>query len=469
MRHDSYNLSKSAEKKLHDLVKEVIPEVKPSKKEIDDAKFAINEIMGRLMRKTPKEVEILLAGSVARGTQIRGNSDIDVFLLFPRKMKEKMIEKKGMEIAKSIVNRKNNESYIVKYAEHPYTRLLLKDLNINVDVVPAYKIEHANERGTAVDRTQLHNEFVNSKLNERQRDDVRALKAFLDSHNIYGAEARIEGFSGYLCELLVHHYGSFKDAIVGIANIELPLVINFKKPKAVEQDQKSLLKTFGKRFIVIDPTDDNRNVAANVSDESLLRFMLISRALIKSPNKLAFYGGGQSDVYSERRLLGIKSILGVDIYVLHFTVPDIAEDIIWQQVKKTRLRLHEFLKSNRFEPMLSLQNVDGKSAVIGLFVPNVHFATRVIIGPSLDMGKSIEQFKNAHKNSLLVSIDNGRIYVIEKSRYPNPESAIRGFVNDRHTKLPSNLSAKRSSLYVNKIPEEYAKLIYRAYTEKFTI
>ncbi len=469
MKNNAYILTGAAEKKLRKLMKEVVVDVRPSKKEIDEVRFAINEVMGRLMKKTPKNVEILLAGSAARGTQIKGNSDVDVFLLFPRNMKEDIIERKGIEIAKSIVDRKKNESYIVKYAEHPYTRLLLKDLNMNVDIVPAYKIEHANERGTAVDRTQLHNKFVNSNLSGRQRDEVRILKAFLNAHNIYGAEARIEGFSGYLCELLIHRYGSFKNVITGIANIKLPLVVNFNDSKASAQNQKPLSELFGKRFVVIDPTDPNRNVAANVSDESLLRFSLISRNLIRSPDKPTFYGKGESDIYSERQLLGIKNILGVSIYALHFSVPNIAEDIIWQQLRKIRLRLQEKLKDSGFDPIVSLQNIEEKNAIIGFFIPDIRFMARRVMGPPIDMGDAVSQFMHSHKDPLLVSVENDRIYTIEKSKYPDAEHLIRGFISSRTTKLPSNFSVRKSALYINKMPERYAKMLYAAYAEKFTI
>ena len=125
---------------------------------------------------------------------------------------------------------------------------------INVDIVPAYKIKNAEERGTAVDRTQLHNEFVNSNLNVRQRDEVRVLKAFLKAHGIYGAEARIEGFSGYLCELLIYHYGTFANLVTAMANLKLPLIINTGKSRKMNNENTaSMLKLFGKRLIVVDP------------------------------------------------------------------------------------------------------------------------------------------------------------------------------------------------------------------------
>lgn len=469
MKDEKYSLAPSLKGRFDALVKEVLSDFKPSKQEIDNAKFAINEIMGRLMKKTPKNVEILLAGSVARGTQIKGNSDIDIFLLFPREMKDTIIEKKGLEIAKSIVNKKKNESFIVKYAEHPYTRLFLKDLSLNVDIVPAYKIENAKDKGTAVDRTQLHNEFVNSHLTEKQRDDVRVLKAFLKSHHIYGAEARTEGFSGYLCELLTYHYGSFLHVLTGMANTKLPLIINGWKSKTDNRDSAALMKLFGKKFIVVDPTDSERNVAANVSEESLFRVVLISRYLLKSPEKKTFFGEGFSDVYSERKLIDIREKLGANLYVLHFEVPEIADDILWQQLKKIKGRLHDKLKDNGFEPLISLQNIEGKDAVIGFFVGERHVTMTKVMGPTLEMGEAIEHFMKAHKDAPLKSIGNDRIYTIEKAKYPNPEQLIRSFIENKATTLPSNFSSKKSALYINKVPERHAKLIYISYSNKFSL
>ena len=464
-----YTLNRSLDKKFKSLLEEVLQNSKPTETESQEVRAAINEVMGRLMKKTPKNVEILLAGSAARGTQIKGNSDIDIFLLFPRKLKVSIIEKKGLEIAKKITDRKRNESFIIKYAEHPYTRLILADLNINVDIVPAYKIENAKERGTAVDRTQLHNEFINSHFTDKQRDDVRILKSFLKAHDIYGAEAKIEGFSGYLCELLTYNYGSFLNLVTAIANINIPLVIDVTAKKVGNKDNQQLQKKFGREFVVIDPTDSERNVAANVSNESLFRFVLASRYLLKSPDTKSFYGSKESDLYSERKLLGIRNILGINLYVLHFDVPDIAVDIIWQQLKKVRLRIQETLERNGFNPLICLQNVEGKNAVIGIFINNVHITVSKIIGPRLRMGDAVEQFTKAHKDALLVSIEDDRIYSIEKAKYANPEKLIRAFLKSSSATLPSNIKAGKVSLYIDKIPEKYAKLVYSAYKIKFTI
>lgn len=468
MKDEKYALSATAKTRLASMVREVLDDFKPSKKEIDASKAAINEIMGRLKQHSPKDVEILLAGSVARGTQIKGNSDIDIFLLFPRKLKEEFIEKKGLEIGKSIVNKRKNESYIVKYAEHPYTRILLNDMRLNVDVVPAYKITDAKDRGTAVDRTQLHNEFVNSNLTERQRDEVRVLKVLLKSHHIYGAEAKTEGFSGYLCELLIYHYGSFAKLITEIANVQIPLIIDTSK-NSKDAELALLLKKFGKNIIVIDPTDSNRNVAANVSDESLFRFMLIARNVVKNPSKELFLGKGYSNVDSERKLSALKNKLGVNLYVVHFKVPDIAQDIIWQQLKKTRLRLSTLLEEHGYKPLLSLQNTKDTNAIMGFFLHELHINATKTIGPSIHMGGAVDKFIKAHPNSILISIEKDRFYSIEKAKYSDAEEVIRSFMSGKEGVLPSYLKPRNASLYTNDVPEKYAKLLYEAYIEKVSI
>jgi len=470
MNAENYKLSDSARRRFDSVLKRVLDDVKPSDSEIAIARSAINEVMGRLKRLAPRNVEVILAGSVARGTHIRGNSDIDIFLLFPRSASESFVEKKGLEIGKGIVDKKRNESYTVKYAEHPYTKVTLGDRGINVDIVPAYKIKNAAERGTAVDRTQLHNEFVNANLNARQRDEVRVLKAFLKAHGIYGAEAKIEGFSGYLCELLVYHYGTFANLVTGMANLKLPLIINTSKSRDMNNENTEfMLRLFSKRFIVVDPTDSNRNVAANVSDESLSRFVIASRNLIRNPVIGSFYRKGGSDIYSERKLAALRGRLGADMYVLHFKVPDIANEIIWQQLKKARIRVCELLGKNGFAPIISLQNVEEKDAVIGFFVNSMHIRSVKIIGPAVEMAEAAERFMKAHKDSMLISIEDGRLYSIEKSKYTNPKEFIRAFISDRKTMLPSYLKARTSTLYVNKVPEKYAKLLYISYLDRFSV
>ncbi len=467
MKHSDakYASGGATSKKFVALMNHVLSDVTPSKEEEAALRFAANEVMGRLVHAAPKYVEIMLAGSAARGTQVSGSSDVDIFLLFPRKMEEKAIEESGLKIGKSIVDKRKRESYIVKYAEHPYVRLLLNDIGLKVDVVPAYKIRSAKERGTAVDRTQLHNEFINSHLSQRQRGDVRLLKAFLKAHRIYGAEAKTEGFSGYLCELLIYHYGSFPRLLEAVAGMSLPMVISHGAKIA---DANAEVKRFGKEFVVIDPTDSNRNVSANVSQESLLRLVFSSRRLLEGPSRESFYGKPFSSVNSSGRLAAESSALGTT-YTIHFRIPDMAQDIIWQQLKRLRTRLHSSLEDYGFTVTASIQNASDSDALMSFFIQNGRLLSRVINGPSLGMVDAAMKFASAHRKSVSLYADEGRIKAIEKPEHPTPESFLRAFLKSKKADMPSHLSARSATVHVGKLPEWQAKLLYEEYCNRFSI
>lgn len=451
--------SKSALGKLNKLLHRVLIDVRPTPSEISAITAASNDVMGRLKKAVPKNVEIMLLGSISRGTQIKGTSDIDIFLLFPKSMEEEKMEKLGIRFAKKIV--KKGESYEVKYAEHPYLKLNLSGINATVDIVPAFKISSADEMGSAVDRTQLHNEFINRSLSQKQRNDVRILKSFLDHHGIYGAEAKITGFSGYLCELLVHYYGSFVGVVEAFANIRMPLVIDPLSRKTVE-DAHAFAKRFGKDFVVIDPTDRNRNVAANVSDRSLGKAVFYSRMLIKNPNIDTFYGKGYSDINASAKLRSLQDKISANIDAIAFRLPNISEDILWQQLAKLRGSISAELRRHGFELITSFQCISRNAAVIAFISGKNAPGHSIVKGPSPLMGAAAESFIKRHKRSLLMLFDNDRIISIDEREFESVHAFIKASISEKNKNFPSYLANSKIIVYSRDIPEEYAKLLYKA-------
>jgi tRNA nucleotidyltransferase (CCA-adding enzyme) len=459
--------AKEREQRIKEVARGVLPYVKPSDKERGLALVRINQIMGRLKQVAPRKAEIVVAGSFARGTNLRGDSDVDIFLLFPKSVPKENMERIALEIAKKVTKSHRNESYTMKYAEHPYVRLLLGDIGMNVDVVPAYKIRSADEMGTAVDRTQLHNEFVRSRLSGSHRDDVLVLKSFLKAHSIYGADARTEGFSGYLCELLIIHYGTFAQLLEAMANAKAAIAIRVGE-KADQAETAVLVKRFSKNFVVIDPTDDNRNVAANVSLESFARLALAARRFIADPSKRTFYGIAHSERHAAAGLARVRKQMGsaMGLYAICFGIAKgVSEEIIWQQLKRLRIRLEGALAKRGFAPVLSIQEVGDGEAVIGIFTNDTEIAYKISKGPSALSAGASESFWKAHKNALFFSLESERIYAVERSELAKPMHVLRAELNG-HDLLPSYLSARRMKIYRNKIPERLAKMIYRAYAIK---
>ncbi|MGC8687786.1 MAG: CCA tRNA nucleotidyltransferase [Candidatus Micrarchaeia archaeon] len=460
-------LSKTKLEKINTIFASIIKEVSPTPEELELVASYSNEIVSRLKAVVPNDVEILATGSIAHGTQVKNSYDIDLFLLFPRNLSRKELEKRGLEYAKWIVNEKKNESYIIKYAEHPYVKLILKDLGTTADIVPAYKIKNASERITAVDRSQLHNEFINEHLTKEQKNEVRVLKTFLKSHYIYGSDVKTEGFSGYLCEILIYTYGSLLNLFSHFYNMDIPVVIDPLNKIIYERDStetKVLTKKFNSEFIVIDPVDQNRNVAAVVSKESLAKFIFAVRYFLNNPLTATFYGQKFSDLYSKQKVKNFSKKLGLSIFVLHFKVPNIAEDILWQQIKKLKGTISDALKKHGFTPVLSLENIFVDDGIIAFFINDIKIKYSIINGPQVYMYEAFDKFLKAHKTSLGFIFESDKIQSIEEAKYTDAKEIIINLI--KNTELPSYLKKENLKIYKDNIPENIAKLIYSAFITK---
>src|SRR2546427_325749 len=189
----------------------VLARIRPSPDEEARIESVVRELLERL-RATLKskgwEAKPFLAGSVAKGTHLTG-TEIDVFVAFPPDLPRADLEERGLALGKIL------EKGTHRYAEHPYTRGWYG--GFEVEIVPCYRITDATQRMSAVDRTPLHVDYVLGRVKEGQTDEIRLLKAWAEGIGVYGAEAKILGFSGYLCELLVLKYGTFRGVLEAIS------------------------------------------------------------------------------------------------------------------------------------------------------------------------------------------------------------------------------------------------------------
>ena len=83
---------------------------------------------------------------------------------------------------------------------------------MRVNIVPCYKVA-LGEWKSAADRSPYHTKYIISKLDDRLRLEARLFKKFVKASRVYGAEVRVQGFSGYVCEVLILKYGSFQSVL----------------------------------------------------------------------------------------------------------------------------------------------------------------------------------------------------------------------------------------------------------------
>ena len=114
---------------------------------------------------------------------------------------------------------------IERFAEHPYLQLIVE--GYRVDIVPCYNAK-PGEWQSATDRTPYHTDYIKKHLDAGLRGEVRLLKRFMQGTGVYGAEIKVGGFSGYLCELLIMKYGSFAGTMEAFAHYNKRVVVDIE-------------------------------------------------------------------------------------------------------------------------------------------------------------------------------------------------------------------------------------------------
>ena len=417
----------------------ILDKIKPSPKEIERELNFCNVLLFRIKAHIPPGREVVLTGSMAKKTFLKDKKDIDIFILFDKKVPKATFES---ELKKIMANCFENIRFQLSYAEHPYLRFKYEGRRI--DLVPAYKIANASERLSAVDRSVLHTKFVNSNLKQKQIDDVLLLKKFLQSNLLYGAEIKTKGFSGYLCELLIIYYGSFQKLLKAASKWEYPVFIDLKKYYK-PGDAVSVISTFGNpNLIVIDPTDKDRNVAAAVSNENSVLFSKLCQKFMKKPSAEFFF---REEPSFEEKLA--KMGKGKIAYVVSMPKPDVVDDILWGQIYKMLGQFSKYLGDLGFESQMF---ADDHKYLIRLAViteNDILPEKRMVEGPPVEMKEHVDKFKKSHKRAKF-SIKKKKIYAEVKRPVTRLKNAISNFFKD-FSKAPSHLACGEELVIIEKV------------------
>jgi tRNA nucleotidyltransferase (CCA-adding enzyme) len=346
----------------------------------------------------------MVVGSVARHTWISGDKDLDVFLLFDPALPREALEEEGLALARSIAA-SFTDRYHEKYAEHPYINAVIDD--VDVDLVPCYNVASAERIQSAVDRTPFHTRYITDKINGLI-DDVLLLKRFAKAGGIYGSDGMTEGFSGYLCELLVLRYGGFTPILQAASEW---------KPRTLIDPEGHAAKEFDEPLVVIDPVDPRRNVAAAVSLDRMAEFVELARGYLDAPSPVFFELPGPRSI-SPDELAGLLGARGTYLYAITFDTPPFIEEIVVPQLKRSTGAICEHLERNGF-PVHHAHYRMGTGTCMILFelLVNELPMVRSHPGPPVWNRVNAEKFRAKHIGSSLPgpAIINGR-YEMEVPR-----------------------------------------------------
>ncbi len=387
--------------------KEILKEIKPTEKEADLVhKIATEAIdcINNIAKKENIEVEAVLVGSIAKGTWLSGSSDIDIFINFPLDTPVDYLKEKGLYLGYECSKQLNGEAE-EHYASHPY--LTSKINGYDVDFVPCYKIECADDLKSAVDRTVLHTQYIQKHLKEEQKEEVLLLKKFMKEVGTYGSEFKTGGFAGYLCEMLILEYGTFEETLKAISE--------WKNKTVIDLEKYGTKKLFKDPLIAIDPTDKNRNVGAALRREKMAEIVIASRNFLNSEDneKISYFKPLIKNINCEDILKQFKDRKTKTITIT-FDIPDVSVDSLHPQLKKTTQSIEEKLEDNEFSVFKSDYWTDEEDIAIFVLELNVYKQNKYYIheGPKI-------WDKNACDNFL--AVHNDEYYIIEDTIVLNKE------------------------------------------------
>jgi tRNA nucleotidyltransferase (CCA-adding enzyme) len=389
-----------------DILARVLTRIKPGANEHKKMREVVDHIIALIDQVVLKHglsgVEAVLVGSAARGTWISGEHDLDIFISFPEDADKEELKTKGLEIAKEVAS--EADGFIERYAEHPYIHA---DFNgFKVDLVPCFGVSSASNIRSAVDRTPFHNKFVLLKIKGLE-DDVMLLKQFMKAAGVYGSDLRTGGFSGYLSELLVIHYGSFNEVL---------RAADMWKPGITIDIINHGTRKHNDVLVVTDPTDPARNVAAALVMDKFASFINAARQYLDKPSIEMFLpvpvGCMDNDEFSL-----ILNKRGTSIVVVLFDKPDVVDDILYPQLFMLHNSLKDMIERNDFSVYAGdVWAGENKAAIILEFQVSELPSVKKHTGPPVWAKQHVEQFKDKYQQQDIQGSVLSKVY-IEDGRY----------------------------------------------------
>lgn len=375
-----------------------------------------------LLKKKKVEAQPVFGGSIAKGTNIKGDFDCDIFIKFPMSQKGKDISSITEDILKPFSPERMHGSR--DYFQFTKDRM-------KYEIVPVLNIKNTSELVNTTDASPLHAEWVRKEIkkNPGLADEIRLTKQFCKAQGVYGAESYIKGFSGHVVDILTIYYGGFIKLLKASQKWKERMVIDFyntHKGKALQTLNSSKLDS---AIILIDPIEHGRNAAASLSSEKFQMFISAAKEFLKNPSEDFF----DKKDFSIADLKTLAKTKHQDSTLVILKAESLAgkEDIIGTKLLKAYEYLTMQVKANDFPIIDSGWSWDKKKNAIFWIITERIEKDKVWPGPPLSVKNAVSAFKKKHKNTFE---EKGRIFANVKRKYTDPKDMIAALIKDEQIK-----------------------------------
>jgi tRNA nucleotidyltransferase (CCA-adding enzyme) len=353
---------------------------------------------------------IMPCGSIAKGTNLGNTADIDLFAILHTTDK-RLLDQYARVVGERVTKHLHTKLEIA-FADNPYALFFFKykKKKIPVNLVPTIHVSDEVPLARALSisgmaRTPLHTEYAKTKL-QGFEGDIRLLKYFSQQKRIYG----IFGLTGWLCELLVLHYGSFEKTLEAISQWVSP-VIDLTHTHAANELKRKFSSSL---VIILDPIDPDRNAAAGI--QGFMGQLMFQR--LKRVAAQALSNPSSTFVKLQPNGNVIIQLQRTQKYMIETT----AVSLVGGFVNKLAHSLQQYdykvedawVNLNSYQPQVIMEFNTTSNPTIK------------IQGPPTSMKDASQTFFKKHENTIPFKEEN-RWWVIVNSKYPQIKDAIQAF------------------------------------------
>ena len=300
------------------ILKEVLAEITPKDGVAEEVSAFLKKLNSNLKKKGIR-AKAVLGGSFAKGTNLRGDHDVDIFVRFDLGYDSDKLSgllEPCLKVWKAERIHGSRDYFQVRDS-------------IKFEVVPVLGIKKPREAKNVTDFSPWHVDWVN-KHGKKIKQEIMLAKKFLKAQGAYGAESYIKGFSGHVVDILVIHYGGFTKLLravsqwkVGKKGREEKQVVdpyNVYKGRALMMLNKSKLQS---PLVLIDPVQPDRNASAALDEENYKKFVSAAKRFLKKPSGQFFVekkadfsrlaGKGHLVMISAESLAGSEDVAGTKL------------------------------------------------------------------------------------------------------------------------------------------------------------
>lgn len=380
------------------------------------------EALARLemaIRTAALDAQVHLGGSVAKGTNLAGDHDVDVFVRFAVENGDALLSDLLEPVLRSAF-----PDFERVHGSRDYFHIPLPDGTL--EIIPVLAATTWEEAANVTDMSPLHVAYVRSHIDRRPwlAGEIRLTKQFLKSAKAYGAESYIGGFSGHVVDLLIICYGGFRALLSAVASEwSRKIVLDPEQRLTDPLAELNASKTHAP-LVIVDPVQSDRNSAAALTRACFDRFRARAREYLDAPEQ-------EQERFFTVEPLSVRAF-GVEndgARILRVTLVPLRgkRDVVGAKCAKAHEHLERSLAEYGFGPLASAWEFTSERATLLYAVaPDELPAQEDVVGPPVHMTDAVARFGDAHPT---VFTHDGRVHALEDRRYRDALALLRDLLD----------------------------------------